>query len=356
MNINMKKIFCIMTVLSLLTVGAVPACAAVNGIFLGSDQNGVNILNDRLLPGDEYYFPVLIAMGDLPPMQMTAEDLKRSKLEVRVATGGKALSDATIEEKNGLAYVRILSGGKGTVQELTSTVRINYRSGDTGENITVTPEIRIGYDPMPEEAIAALEPGEFLEIDNLVPIVNAKQWNELSRLNEHRAVTLSGPGWRFTVNTSNLGKRNMVVDHQPIMELTKKYPDHQMHFIGFPGSPDFDVTGKLWLDVSELADEYNEDFYLYRCAYGRIYPLKFDYDKDAAEISFRPSQLSTYLITDREIRGFSSSTEPDSSGANDNAPPQQNPDTGEPVGFPALLIAMVSLAGLGALTVTKRRP
>lgn len=350
---KLKKLFCICTVLALLLVGAVPAFGAVNGIFLGSDQNGVNILNDRLRPGDEYYFPVLIAMGDLPPVQITAEDLTRSKLEVRIASGSKALASATVEEKNGLAYICIVPGSKGITQELTATVRINYRSGATRENITVTPTIRVGYQSLPEDKITQLEPGDFLELDNRYPIITGKQWQTLAELNDYRELTLSGTGWRFVVNAVQPGKLNLVVDHHPVMDLTKKYPDHQMHFIGFPGAPDFEIAGKLSLDVSELADDYHGDFYLYRCAYGRVYPLKFDYDKDAGEITFRPSQLSTYLITDKRLdnssSGSSNAPETDS-----DTPPQQNPDTGEGPSFPALAVALVSLTGLGAIALHRR--
>ncbi|MEG0541313.1 MAG: LPXTG cell wall anchor domain-containing protein [Angelakisella sp.] len=347
-----KRLISIITILALLSLCIIPAYATINGIFLGSDENGVNILNDKLRPGDEYYFPVLIGIDAIAPTQLTSADLERSKLEVRVVTGGKAIASAKVEEKNGLVYVCIIPGSKGTVQELTSTIRVNYRNRDTGDNITVTPAIKVGYPAMPEGTVEALEPGEFLELDNLTPIVSAKQWNALAELNEYRDVTLSGFGWRYTVNTTKLGKRNMVTDHHPVMDLVKKYPNHQMHFIGFPGEPDFEVPGKLWLDVGAFAEEYKEDFYLYRCAYGKIYPLKFDYDKDAMEISFRPSQLSTYVITDKRLDTSTSSSQPDSS--TETLPPAENPNTGESRTFPALLVALVSLAGLGALTRSRR--
>ncbi|MEG1777733.1 MAG: hypothetical protein RR209_02040 [Angelakisella sp.] len=349
----MKKMLCIFTAISLLLLAALPASATVNGIFLGSDENGVNIVHDRLRPGEEYYFPVLIAMQVVPPMQLTSSDMERCKLEVRVATGGKAIASAKIEEKNGLVYLCVIPGSRGTVQELTATLRINYRNRDTGENLTVIPSLRVGYEPLPEEAVSALVPDEFLIFPNLTPIVSAKQWNALAELNGYRDVTLSGIGWRFTVNTGGLGKRNLVVDHHPVMELVKKHPHHQMHFIGFPSEPDFEVGGRLWLDVSEFAEEYKESFYLYRCAYGKVYPLKFDYDSDSMELTFRPTQLGTYLITDKKITASEASSSSDS--ASGDTPTADNPNTGTAQGFPAAAVAVLALAGLGAACSYRRR-
>lgn len=358
----MKRIISALTAALMLALMTIPALAQVNGIFLGSDENGVNILNDLLRPGEEYCFPVLIAVDGAPPVNLTAADIEGSRLKVRVSAGGNAVESVTVEEKNGLAYVCVTPGGKGTTQTMSATLRVNYVSRESGQNVTVLPELKVGYSVMSDDRIAELDPGEFLETDNQNPIVVPAQWDALSELNDYREVTLHGNGWRYTVNTANLGKRNMLMTHDPVMELVKKYPDRSMHFVGFPGAPDFEVGGKLTLDVSELAEEYDHDFYLYRCAYGKLYPLKYSYDRDAAEITIRPTQLSTYLITDRAISLDDNTPNEDSSVGSESISPEApgqdgNPNTGSTGGvIVAYIAAMVSLAGLGIMTSSKRRP
>ncbi|MEG2088337.1 MAG: hypothetical protein RR022_09055, partial [Angelakisella sp.] len=168
---------------------------------------------------------------------------------------------------------------------------------------------------------------------------------------------------------AGLGKRNLTYSHRPVEALVEQFPDRQLHFLSFPGEPDFALRGNLVLDVSQFAAAYNHDFYLYRCAYSKMYPLSFDYDRDAGELSFRPSQLSTYLITDRGIslRDNLPVTADDPAAAvnsrhlaADDAPvpmPMMNPNTGHHAGgLMAWLASLASVAGLGLLTASKRRP
>lgn len=351
----MKRFLCLLTAILLLGLTAIPAFATINGIFLGTDENGVNILNDRLRPGEDYYFPVLVAVDGAPPAQLTSQDLDRNRLEARVSVGGKTIAAVSVEEKNGLAYLLVTPGSTGTTGELSATLRINYRSKDSQQNITVTPVLRVGYYPMPDDHITNLDPGEFLSLDNVSPLVAPYQWEMLAKLNDYREVTLQGMGWRFAVNTANLGKRNMVVAHQPVMSLVQKYPDHQMYFLGFPGEPDFEVKGKFYLDVTDIADDYNHDFFLYRCAFDKVYPLTYEYDRDAGEIMFRPSQLSTYLVSDRRMSNIGTDSRPEDDPA--DTPPMENPSTGETPHntLAATIVALVSLAGLGMMTCSKRR-
>ena len=355
---NKKRFALVLAAAVLISTALLPAQAVINGIFLGSDKNGVNILNDRLRPGEEYLFPVLVAADGTPPVQLTSADLGRNRLEVRVVSGGKAVQSVAVEESEGLVYLSLTAGSRGTLQELEAKLRLNYRTQDSGQNITVTPTLRVGYNPMPDDVLAALDPGEHLIIDPQYPVISSRQWETLASLNDHRPVILQGGDWRYEAYVTGLGKRNMTYDHQPVAELVKKFPNPQLHFLSCPGAPDFEVTGQLTLDVLALAEAYNHDFYLYRCAYGKLYPLKFDYDKDAAEISFRPSQLSTYLLTDRRstLVDNQPTDSSNSSSGQEAAPPMANPDTGAPAGsLMAWVVSLVSLAGLGALSCGNRK-
>ncbi|MEG2087306.1 MAG: hypothetical protein RR022_03835, partial [Angelakisella sp.] len=153
MKKNIRRAAVLLLSLIILTV---PAFGLVNGIFLGSDTNGVNILNDRLRPGDEYWFPVLVAVNGAPPTQLTSEDLTRCILTARAVRGGTAIESVTVEEKLGLVYLRLLAGKEGTVQEHAATLRLNYQTRDRQDNVTVLPALKVGYNAMPDERLALL--------------------------------------------------------------------------------------------------------------------------------------------------------------------------------------------------------
>lgn len=369
----MKKLICMITGIVILAFSTVPAWALVNGVFLGSDQNGVNIINDKLCPGQEYLFPVLVAVDGAPPTQLTSRDLSRNQLEVRPAMGSSAIEALTVEEHDGLVFVRLVPGAQGSTGDQPASLRINYRSRDSLDNITVIPSITVGYTPMPDAVLASLEPGDFLQLDNQAPIVTPDQWNSLSQLNEYRSVTMTGDGWQYTANTTRLGKRNMLATRQPDTQLAARFPDHQLQFIGFPGEPTFEGGGRLSLDVSPFAESYNHDFYLYRMAYGQLYPLNYEYDRKAGEISLRPEVLGRYVIADRPLADATEETQTDSpsspsspSSNSDDAstdrsgqelPLLPNPGTGvHQGGLMAYIVGLVSLAGLGIMHCSKRRP
>lgn len=353
-----SKLLTALTAVVLMAALAVtPAMATVNGIFIGSDEDGVNILNDLLRPGNEYYFPILVAIDGTRPVNLTAADLERGSMTVRPSNGGSAVSEAEITEREGLVCLRIIPGELGTDQTHEVTLRVNYRSKD-GQNVTVLPKLRIGYTTMSDERLSLLDPGEPLEPDPQNPIIMPSQWRKLSELNDFQPVTLIGADWRYTVNVSNLGKRNLLSEHRPNMELVREYPNAKLHFIGFPGTPDFEVKGKLTLDVSEIAEEFGGEFFLYRSAFGKLYPLAFDYDDEAAEITFRPSLLGNYVISDRKLDSTANSggSESESSRPSNGSGDEQNPETGHSQSIIAYIVSLVSIAGLGAIGCSKRIP
>ena len=55
------------------------------------------------------------------------------------------------------------------------------------------------------------------------------------------------------------------------------------------------------IDVSETPEEFEGQYHLYRLLDDRLYYLRSDYDSEAGTLTFRPSQLGDYVITNREL-------------------------------------------------------
>ena len=122
--------------------------------------------------------------------------------------------------------------------------------------------------------------------------------------------------------------------------MLDKYPAQNFRFLSFPAGPDFGGAGTMVLDVEDLP-EFDGEFYLYRRLGDRLYYLKSQYDPQEQTLTFRPSQLGNYLITDRKLGDVELGDVVTGAGDNGYAP---NPDTGG-----QRAIAPAALLGLAAL-------
>ena len=352
----MKKILQLFLALCIAIPMTTPAQALVNGIFLGSNQDGVNVISNDLAPDSEYYFPILVAMDGTPPIQVTTSDLDRNHLVARIGNDSNGLDTVDIIQEKGLAYLYVRTNGGGTTTRLTGTIPINYRSKDSKENVTMVPTVHVDYHEMDQDTMDDLSIGDFLTVPSDSPVITKEQLAQLSSLNNHKAVTLAGSGWRYKVSLADVEKVNMSVNYTADMALTSQYPDCELSFINFPGLPDFGVTGELTLDVTSVMSEDTKDFYLYRNAYDTLFPLKYEYDKDNMEITIKTNLLSRYVISDKPLTtpANQSADIMDDSASHTSikkdVPPTTiekvvNPETGMVKESSGLLLAFISVLG-----------
>lgn len=297
----MKRLFLSLILVFAIVFSTTIGFASTNGLFIGSDENGVNIISTKLTPGETYYFPILVATNGTPPTQLTAADLNVQSVSAFAYKGSSAIDSIAVEARGGLVYLAITPAYVGSTSEHTAGLRINLKNPADLENITITPELTVGHTTLGDEAISTMIRGDLLEVDNTSPIITTSQLRTLSSLNDDSTVTMVGDNWTYTNYVNGLGKVNMLYNTDEITKLKSKYPTASLHYLSFAGEPDFQMKGKLTIDMSDYTENYKQDMHVYRYVYNKLYPLAFDYDQVGDAIQFSPQQLSTYVISDQDL-------------------------------------------------------
>lgn len=306
---------------------------------------------EDLRPDREYRFPILVRYEDEVPSHLREEEMEGKKFVASVRQGGEAVYAPTVEVEGGRYYLVVKTkpnySTKPTQVELL--VRLQNRSGGR-ELSSNTVLLSVGSSRMPDEEIGTAEAGETVRVDNSSPVITKKQFGTLAAGNNYRAVTLAGDGWEYTVNVTDLPDLNLYSTGAVSQEVLQKYPDREFYFLSFPAAPDFGVAGTMVLDVERLT-EFDGEFYLYRRLGDRLYYLKTEYDEEEGTLTFRPSQLGNYIITDQKLGDVELGTTVGGTTANVATP---NPDTGSRQATgPAALLGLAAL-GIGLLVTFRK--
>ena len=346
--------------LAALLLWAVPAYGAEQRmeITLRLASEGVDVTEGGLRPDEEYRFPILVQYEDEVPSHLREEEMEGKRLSVTVRQGSGAIDTPKIETEGGRYYLSLRTKPlyNTSTQEIELLVRLQNRA--SGAEISRdTARLEVGSLRMPSGVAESLGEGETLAVDNRSPIITAAQFRQLAATNSYRPVTLAGERWEYTVNVTDLGARNLYSTAAIQQELVEKYPDQEFRFLSFPAEPDFGAPGVFSMDVSDAAQEFGGEFYLYRLLGNRLYYLKSQYDEETELLTFRPSQLGSYVLTHRELgslelTGTAAPSAP-SQGSAEDIP--QNPDTVRGAKGPGLAAALALLAGLSAAAVFLRR-
>ena len=312
---------------------AVWAVAEVNGVFLGADQGGVNPGEDLLRPGEHYDFPILLARDGNAQYQLKDSDLDGRRLTVQTIKGKEAIENVRLWQQNGGYYLSVDTAAEGITQEIAVEMRIRY-AGE-GDSFNGSVAMEVGYETADDPQLYSLGEGEFVTMSNDAPVLSEKQLEHLAEINGHQAVTFTGAGWRYEGVVAGMDSLNLTWDNSPIEEIAELFPEHQLAFLSFPALPEFGTSGKLTLEAEELMEGWPEQLYLYRYAYGELFPLAFEEDREAGTITFRPSQLSRYVLSDQPLE-------------KEETPTGYNPQTGDASHLAAaLLLGLLALAGAG---------
>jgi len=353
----MKKLLSLGMAALMLLIAALPAYAAdvTMDLSFRLEADGVDFTEQNLQPDREYRFPVLVRYEDEVPSHLREEEMEGKRFTASLRQGGDAVYPPTLEAEGGRYYLVVKTkpyyGTKAAQAELL--IRLLDRS--SGAKISEkTVELAVGSSRLPDESMGAVEEGEAFQVDNNFPVITKKQFQRLAEGNSYRAVTLAGDGWEYTVNVTDLGERNLYSTNAVSQDVLQKYPGQEFYFLSFPASPDFGVTGTMVLDVEDLT-EFDREFYLYRRLGSRLYYLKTQYDEEEQTLTFRPSQLGSYLITNRKL-GDVELSGATSGGGNAGAEGSDplNPDTGSRQATgPAALLALAALV-TGAVVTFKK--
>ena len=358
----MKKFVSLALAVMMIAAMAVTAFAAVDSIALDKDENGVVLGQSLLTPGATYKFPILIAKDGAENADFTEADMDGHKFEITVTKGAAAISTPKVVQEDGKYYLTFTTASAYGVTAVDTAVKVRYMSRNPLKELaSLELSFSVGHSQVSDEAIDALSPGEALEISPSAPVLTAKQLEAFAKLNQYKAVTFAGSGWTFTGKVNNMNGLNLYTTQAPVMEIVRKYEDNQFKFLSFSGKPKFDEKGSLTIDVTDVEQQFDGQFFLYKYQDNRLYKLKFTYDEGAGTISFTPSDLGSYVITDKEITdvqlggsGSSSSGSSSSGSSSGSQSGETNPETGAPNGFGALSAAALGMTVL-ALAVSVRK-
>ena len=370
----MKKILSFGLAMAMTAAMAVTAFAAdvMNISFDFVNSDGADLSTENLRPNEEYRFPVLVQYGDEEPSHLTKEEMEGKRFAVTLQKGGTAVQTPVLEEDGGKYYLVVNTKANYAVKTTDVEFQVRLSNKSTGREIDkVSVQLTVGFPKMPDSALEGLGEGDSFPVDNATPIITAKQFEKLAKLNSYKAVTLSGDGWEYTVNVTDLPELNLYASSAAITEIVKKYENQEFKFLNFAAGPDFGVKGTLSINVSDVEDEFGGEFYLYRYLGGRLYFLNSEYSEGDGTVTFRPSQLGTYVLTDKKLSdvevggsggagGSSSSGSSNSSGnsgstgSGSSGSGEPNPETGDnSVAGIAAALALAALASAAA--VSKKR-
>lgn len=349
----MKKILSLGLAALVLFATALPAFGAevMMNISIGLVTGGVDYNDQNLQPGREYRFPILVRYEDEVPSQLREEEMEGKRLTASLLQGNAA-SAPSLEVDGGRYYLVLQTKPDYSTKASQLEVQVKLQERPSGRELSrAAVRLTVGSSRMPDESVGEIREGDVFRVDNRSPVVTKKQFQRLAEQNSYRAVTLAGEGWEYTVNVTDLGDRNLYSTSAVSQEVLQKYPAQNFRFLTFPAAPDFGVQGTMVLDVEDLA-EFEGEFYLYRRLGDRLYYLKSQYDPQEQTLIFRPSQLGSYLITDRKLGDVELGDVV--TGAGGTVEDTPNPDTGGQRGIaPAALLALAALATGAAVTFKK---
>lgn len=326
----MKRAFSLLLSIMLVMAVAVTSTAAVETIVIGTDtDSGIALADGLLKSGETYRFPVLVSVDGAEPVELTDEILDNYSFRISNTGKGESLTSLKLSKKQGAYYIvaEVKAGWPAEQTEEEYSFKLVKKSGnDTVATLKV--EFLTGYAYASDEAIAALEKEDYIEVDNDAPVYTAEQLEKIEKINLYKKVTFSGDNWTYTVNATDMDNVNMLYYHNTVKEILTKYEDNSFDFLTFPAGPKFSLNGTVEVDVSNYADNYNETFFVYRYLGGKLTLVPSTYDSDEQILSFNTNTLGRFVITDKQIKdavvvaGASAGTSTGSSGT------PVNPSTG----------------------------
>ncbi|MDD3194052.1 MAG: hypothetical protein PHE47_09480 [Oscillospiraceae bacterium] len=151
----------------------------------------------------------------------------------------------------------------------------------------------------------------------------------------------------YNVRLEDQSAVNMHYTTKAIKAIVQANEDADLSFLQFNGNPTFDFNGTLTYNVSDM----DKTWYLYEVnSEEKLVKTKAEYDKEEGTLTLKTKALSSYVISDKELKTVAAS---DSTTESDKT---QNPATGS-VDFVnvAVALSVVSLVAAGAVAMKKAK-
>ena len=294
----MKKILSLVMAAMVLTATATAAFGAELSVRMVS--GGADAQAEGLRPGEEYRFPLMIRYEDEVPSHLRLEEGEGKRFSLAIQQGEEVIQPPRIETERGRYYLTVTTKPVYGTRTAPAEILVRLLDEKTGKELG-RDTVRMEVGSLTTKEVEDLPAGEALRVSNAAPVVTAEQFQSLSDKNDGEEVTLVGPGWEYQVDVAGAAEQNLYSTAAVVPEVLERYPEQEFRFLSFPGKPEFGKAGTMTVDVSDLSASYGGEFYLYRYLGDRLYYLRSEYDPKGETLTFRPSRLGTYVITDREI-------------------------------------------------------
>lgn len=323
-----------------------------------ADEDGAILGTTILEPGTEYKFPAYVTIGG-QKVAITDKLLETYKFSyTRVSS--KSVKTFKIDDYKGIYYLYVETKDGTPTEEID--LKYNIKLVKKSDNLSLfTQQVKFsyGYTEASGDYINGLDKGDEVEIDNSNPVINEDQFEKIAKINDYKNVTLSGPSWKFTVNVTDEGTKNLVSSNAGIKAILAQFPEQDFKFYKFAGKPAFAATGTVALDVEDIVDEF-DNMYTYRYADGKLYRINATYNEEEDTLDFRTRTLDNFLVTNKLIKDGTVIEDADvddddtSSDVDDTDDGKGNPTTGaSDMINAAVMAAIASLAAAGTIVCKK---
>ena len=356
----MKKVLSLLVTLALVMGIAVTSFAADPvAISLGADSTGAVLGADLLTPGKEYRFPLMIKdADDAAARAFTDADLENHILRVTNTEGAKSLTTFKYSKINGTYYMVVIVKAGWPTEKTDEAYTVKYVQRLTGVvEATLSTEFTTGYEVADQALIDTLEAGEYINVDASRPVYTEEQLTQIAKLNNYKKVTFTDGSWYYTANVTDMNDTNLLNNETGIKDILVKYEDNEFKFLSFPAGTKFVGSATMDVDVMDIAEDFNDTFFVYRYLDGKLTLITSTFDADEVVLSFSTNQLGRFVITDKAIKdlvvvpGAASSSSSSSSSSGSDKP---NVNTGAEVGNIAGAMAMLSVVAIAAMISKKK--
>ncbi|MEG1043969.1 MAG: hypothetical protein RSF81_04225 [Oscillospiraceae bacterium] len=186
--------------------------------------------------------------------------------------------------------------------------------------------------------------GDVHDVENSAPVVN------FSDVDGEIELTFGNTA-SFTVNAKNQNDLYLGYSVKPNTDLIDQNPEANIDFISFKTSPTFNRIGTFRFFG-------NEDMFVYEITEKGLKQITTKYDEDYDAYAFNTRALTSFAISDKELKFTSSDTteEPKPEVESPSVPNKPNPETGVGNGAGvASVLAILSLVAAGAVISKKIR-
>ena len=178
---------------------------------------------------------------------------------------------------------------------------------------------------------------------------------QFSSSNKNVTFSFSDVDAYFNVRLEEQATVNMHYTTKVIKSIVQANEDADLSFLQFNGNPTFDFNGTLIYNVNDM----DKTWYLYEVnSENKLVKTKAEYDKEEGTLTLKTKTLSSYVISDKELKtvAASDSDSNDSSNGSSGSNKTENPATGS-VDFVnvAVALAVVSLVAAGAVAMKKAK-